>query len=161
MLDASVTMSWCFEDETTPYTEAALDRLVGATAVVPAIWPLEVANVLLLAERRGRLTEAQSARFVELLGALPIVIDQRAMGSTFGSVLPLGRQHGFPPTTRPIWNWPPGWGCSWPRKTTGSSRRLPPSALQFCTSPERSGSRLLIRREQRRDRRGEPLAPRF
>lgn len=95
VLDTSVTMSWCFEDEATPYTEAALDRLLGATAVVPAIWPLEVANVLLSAGRRGRLTEAQSARFVELLGALPIVMEQPSVDRIFGSVLPLGRQHGL------------------------------------------------------------------
>ncbi len=95
VLDTSVTMSWCFEDEATPYTEAALDRLQGATAVVPAIWPLEVANVLLSAQRRGRLTEAQSARFVELLGALPIVMEQPSADQIFGSVLPLGRQHGL------------------------------------------------------------------
>lgn len=95
VLDMSVTMSWCFEDEATPYTEATLDRLQGATAVVPSIWPLEVANVLLSAERRGRLTEAQSARFVELLGALPIVMEQPSVDRVLGSVLPLGRQHAL------------------------------------------------------------------
>ncbi|MDQ7840642.1 MAG: type II toxin-antitoxin system VapC family toxin [bacterium] len=95
VLDTSVTMSWCFEDEATPYTEATLDRLQGATAVVPSIWPLEVANVLLSAERRGRLTEAQSTRFIELLGALPIVMEQPSVDRVLGAVLLLGRQHAL------------------------------------------------------------------
>lgn len=68
---------------------------MSTTAVVPAIWPLEVANVLLSAERRGRLTEAQSTRFVELLGALPIVMEQPSVDHILGSVLPLGRHHGL------------------------------------------------------------------
>ncbi|HEY5230790.1 MAG TPA: type II toxin-antitoxin system VapC family toxin, partial [Galbitalea sp.] len=60
VIDTSLAMAWCFEDEATPPTEAVLDRLREDQAVVPAIWPLEIANVLLVAERRGRLTEAQA-----------------------------------------------------------------------------------------------------
>ena len=51
-------MSWCFKDETNPYADQVLERLSEATAFVPAIWPLEVINVLLLAERKKRLSEA-------------------------------------------------------------------------------------------------------
>ena len=71
VLDTSVTIAWCFEDEVTPYTEAVLDRLETTTALVPPVWQLEVANVLLVGERRKRLTQAQTARFVQLLRALP------------------------------------------------------------------------------------------
>ncbi|MBI4279159.1 MAG: type II toxin-antitoxin system VapC family toxin [Armatimonadetes bacterium] len=95
VLDASVTMSWCFSDEATPYADAVLDRLQTATAVVPAIWPLEVVNVLLAAERRKRLTEAQSRRFVELLAALPIEVEHPVVERIFTSVLALGREHGL------------------------------------------------------------------
>ena len=59
VVDCSVTMSWCFRDEATRYTEDVFDRLRGEPAVVPAIWPLEVANTLLVAERRGRITGAE------------------------------------------------------------------------------------------------------
>lgn len=52
VVDNSVAMAWCFEDEANPYTESVLDRLQADEAVVPSIWPLEAANVLLLAERR-------------------------------------------------------------------------------------------------------------
>ena len=54
MLDASIALAWCFEDETTAETDGILDRLEGDFAVVPAIWSLEVANALLTAEHRTR-----------------------------------------------------------------------------------------------------------
>ena len=62
ILDASVTMAWCFEDEKTPYSEGVLDTLGKTQAVVPTLWQLEVANVLLVGERRQRLTQAQTTR---------------------------------------------------------------------------------------------------
>lgn len=95
VLDSSVALAWCFEDETTPYTESVLERLREDGAVVPAIWPLEVANVLLVGERRQRITEAQSVRFVQLLQALPITLDTETSASSLGSVLALGREHAL------------------------------------------------------------------
>jgi predicted nucleic acid-binding protein len=91
VVDASVTLAWCFEDEATPQTEAILDRLIDDTAIVPALWELEVSNVLLMGERRGRLTEAQSARFVALLGQLPIHVDSATV--EMGAVLAAGRRY--------------------------------------------------------------------
>lgn len=93
VLDASTTLAWCFEDEATPETEAVLDRLTDDTAVVPALWELEISNVLLVGERRGRLTEAQSARFVTLLSSLPITLD--LAGPDLNAVLAAGRRHGL------------------------------------------------------------------
>ena len=95
VVDASVALAWCFEDEATPYTESALDRLQQTEAVVPAIWPLEVANVLLTAERRQRLTEAQTARLAQLLRGLPITIDTEGLTQALGSTLSLGREYGL------------------------------------------------------------------
>lgn len=60
VLDASVTMSWCFEDEGVPYSNAVLDSLGKVSAVTPPIWMLEIGNVLITAERRGRLTKPDS-----------------------------------------------------------------------------------------------------
>lgn len=71
VMDASVTLAWAFEDEVTPYTEAVLDKLTRSRAVVPALWPLEVGNALVVAERRGRLKEADTVRFLTLLRQLP------------------------------------------------------------------------------------------
>jgi predicted nucleic acid-binding protein len=75
VIDTSITMAWCFADEADDIADAALDALRDDEAAVPCIWPLEVANVLLVAERRGRLSQAQCARFLGLLGALPIQVD--------------------------------------------------------------------------------------
>lgn len=74
VLDASITMAWCFEDEISDGSEAILDRLARDRAVVPDIWRLEVCNVLLVAERRGRITEFQAGHFLALLDKLPIDI---------------------------------------------------------------------------------------
>ena len=75
VIDNSVVMSWCFKDETNKYADTILNRLSEATAFVPSIWPLEVVNVLLVAERKKRLSEADSARFITLLTQLPIVVE--------------------------------------------------------------------------------------
>ena len=93
VVDASVTLAWCFEDEATPDTEAVLDRQQEDEAIVPILWQLEVANVLLVAERRGRITEAQVTRFVGLLEQLPIRIDMS--GTELTALLSLGRRHGL------------------------------------------------------------------
>ena len=76
VIDNSVVMSWCFKDESSRYADTILDSLVESTAVVPSIWPLEVVNVLLAAERRNRLGEADSVRFITLLSQLPIYVEQ-------------------------------------------------------------------------------------
>jgi predicted nucleic acid-binding protein len=93
VLDCSVTMGWCFEDEADAYADAILDRLVEASALVPALWPMEVANVLLMAERRGRLPRGEAERFLELLAALPIRVEARPAAPD--ALVGLGRVHGL------------------------------------------------------------------
>ena len=56
VVDASLALSGCFADEATPYNRSVLATLQATYAVVPALWPFEVANVLALAERRQRIT---------------------------------------------------------------------------------------------------------
>ena len=75
VLDASVTIAWCFEDEASAYADAVLDSLLHARALAPAVWPLEISNVLAGAERRGRIDKAGSIRFVGLLMELPIIVE--------------------------------------------------------------------------------------
>jgi predicted nucleic acid-binding protein len=93
VVDNSVVMAWCFEDEASAYTEGVLDRLRETQALVPAIWPLVVANVLLIAERRDRLNEAQTAHFAQLLEALPILVEEADIERILGPVLAVGRAH--------------------------------------------------------------------
>lgn len=75
VIDNSVVMSWCFKDETNKYADAVLQLLTESTAYVPSIWPPEVVNVLLVAERKKRLSEADSTRFLTLLTQLPIIVE--------------------------------------------------------------------------------------
>ncbi len=84
VMDNSVVMSWCFKDEISQYADAVLDRLQDSTALVPSIWPLEVVNVLLVAERKKRLREADSVRFIIGIGrglATPLLPHHLAYGS--------------------------------------------------------------------------------
>jgi len=74
VLDASVALSWHFEDEVSEYADAVLDRLREDNALVPSLWPMEMANGLLAAERRGRISSANVGRAVDSLLALPISV---------------------------------------------------------------------------------------
>jgi predicted nucleic acid-binding protein len=93
VIDTSVVMSWCFKDETNRYADGILDFLEEATAMAPSIWPLEVGNVLLVAERKKRLSEADSMRFVTLLSELPIIVEQEPPERMMHKVLMLAREH--------------------------------------------------------------------
>lgn len=75
VVDSSVALAWCFEDEVTVRTEALLDRTENDPVVVPLHWPLEVTNVLRSAVRRGRLSETKAAENAATLMSLPIRYD--------------------------------------------------------------------------------------
>ena len=92
VLDASVALSWCFENEATGAADRVLERLANEAASVPVIWHLEVANVLALSERRRRITPAGSAEFIALLETLAIVVDDETPLRAFGRVLDLARE---------------------------------------------------------------------
>ncbi|UIP59386.1 type II toxin-antitoxin system VapC family toxin [Agromyces marinus] len=92
VLDASVALSWCFEDEARPESDALLHRVGGSGAIVPVIWEFEVANVLAVAERRGRLSEAEVTRRAALLRSLPIHI---VRDLDTGSLLQTARAHAL------------------------------------------------------------------
>ncbi len=91
VIDNSIVMSWCFQDEANDYSDAVLNSLTDAAAIVPSIWPLEVLNVLLAAERGQRLQQTDSARFLALLTQLPIIVDQSRLERRMGELLALGR----------------------------------------------------------------------
>ena len=80
VLDASVALGWCFEDE----DDAAVGLLDTAEHLrfhVPSIWPYEVTNGLAVAVRRRRIKAADSSRFLALLEALDLAIEPVSMGS--------------------------------------------------------------------------------
>lgn len=93
VLDASVAVAWCFEDETTKFTEAVLALIsAGAEVLVPSLWPLEIANALLMAERRKRIALAKVTAILVRIAALPISVRPVDSRHAFEQVLPLARQ---------------------------------------------------------------------
>jgi predicted nucleic acid-binding protein len=95
VLDGSVTMVWGFEDEANTYAEAILSRMPGLQAHVPSLWPLEVANALLVGERRQRITPADATRFLAILDAFPIAIDDETAIRAWPDTLHLARAHNL------------------------------------------------------------------
>jgi predicted nucleic acid-binding protein len=96
VVDNSVVMAWCFRDEANSYADRVLESLSVSSAAVPSIWPLEVVNVLLSAERRKRLTEADSLRFIALLNKLPIQVEPPPQAeSLMTGIMPIARRYGL------------------------------------------------------------------
>ena len=93
IVDCSLTMTWVFKDEATTDTTDLLRRLGAESALVPSHWFLEVANVLVIAERRKRISVTESTQFLRTLDALQIEIDEDVAGRAFDHILPLSRTH--------------------------------------------------------------------
>ena len=93
VLDNSIVMAWSFADEVSDYADAVLDRLTAVSPLVPMLWPLEVANALLMGERRKRSTEAETIRWIGILKRLPIVIDDETNTRAWSDTLALARGH--------------------------------------------------------------------
>ncbi len=92
VVDNSIVMSWCFRDESNKYADTILNSLEEYEALVPSVWPLEVVNVLLVSERRSRLTEADSVRFLTLIDELPITVEQETPDRMLKEIFALARK---------------------------------------------------------------------
>lgn len=89
-------MRWCFGDgkpSELAYASRVLDEIRTAAALVPAIWPLETANVLARAESRGLISEDRSTAFVALLRGMRIEFDQATASHALTDTLALARRH--------------------------------------------------------------------
>ncbi len=93
VLDGSVTMAWFFADESSTEADAIENSLTRATVMVPALWLLEVANTLLVGERRKRATQAETTRFLHTLNLLPITVEKQTNIETLTEILSLARKH--------------------------------------------------------------------
>jgi predicted nucleic acid-binding protein len=93
VIDASVTLAWCFEDESSAEADRVLARLEQEEALAPAHWPLEVANALRTAERRGRMDAAELPRLRTLLAALPVEVAPVELTTATGGVLEAARTY--------------------------------------------------------------------
>jgi predicted nucleic acid-binding protein len=93
VIDASSVLSWGFEDEGGPVTDALIDKVAAEGAVVPGSWSLEIANGLVMGERRRRIKPAESVAFVAMIEALPIVADRATTARALHETMSLAREH--------------------------------------------------------------------
>jgi len=96
VLDCSATVPWVFESESTPETDALLDSLTaGGKAWVPALWHLELANVLIGAQRKGRIDKAGIEKFLSALGLYDIEVDSETMAVAWSKTLAIAESFGL------------------------------------------------------------------
>lgn len=93
VVDCSVCMAWCFESEADEYTRGVLRAMPRSAVLVPAVWPLEIVDVLLVAERGRKISRADAVRFLDLLGGLPIAVEGPMEIESLDRLLALGREH--------------------------------------------------------------------
>ena len=92
VLDASIALSWLLPNEV---SNAILDRVAAEGAIVPAIWPLEIANSLLVAQRRARITAEHRSRSLQLLSSLPISVDADTAIQAWRETVALADRHSL------------------------------------------------------------------
>lgn len=93
VLDASTTLSWAFDDENDDYADAVLGVLADGFAIVPALWPLEVGNGLVIALRRSRVSQEEVEAFLSDLSTLDIRTEHTT--SDVGQALALALESGL------------------------------------------------------------------
>ena len=92
-IDASVSAVWFLPDEATPATEAALQATATRDVWVPALWLLEVGNLLLNAQRRKRITADKRRELAGMAAALRLRVDREAVALT--ALDELAARHGL------------------------------------------------------------------
>ena len=92
VLDNSVALAWCFEDEQTPAVMDLLDRVAETGAVTTLLWSLEALNGLLAAERRRRLDSDRRATLIAFLRELPISLDGHTAEQAWSTIAALAER---------------------------------------------------------------------
>src|SRR5438034_602572 len=95
VLDGSVALAWCFADEADPYADAIARIFPRLQAFVPTLWHLEIANALLMGERRKRSLPSDTAQWLTFLRSLPIIVDEDMGTRAWSDILTLARSHSL------------------------------------------------------------------
>ena len=95
VIDASVALAWCFPDEANDYADKVLVALEGRSILVPALWPIEITNALVVAERRKRIIQSSIRRFIELLSGLTVIMVAQSATESVSNILPLAREYNL------------------------------------------------------------------
>ena len=100
VVDSSAICALFFEDETAPESEQLLEQLEAGGVWVPGLFLWEVANVLLMAERRQRISQAERAEALQLVESLGMQIDQAAPDGVLAYRIQPASQYGSTPYHR-------------------------------------------------------------
>jgi predicted nucleic acid-binding protein len=92
VIDASLTLAWYFDDESTPATDDVLDRVVADGAMVPTLWRLEVANAFQMAVRRRRMDSVARDDSLADLGTMQIIVDPETNDHAWSTTLHLAER---------------------------------------------------------------------
>jgi len=76
VLDCSVTAAWFFADAGEAYSRQVAKFLIAGVAYVPVLWKLELANALLIGERRRRIAREHIEKGLTEIEALDIREDE-------------------------------------------------------------------------------------
>jgi predicted nucleic acid-binding protein len=95
VIDSSIALAWCFPDEQDTFSQSVLDALASKQAYVPDLWHLEVANTLVVGERRKRSTQANTVAWMSFLNSLPIIVDEETKAHAFADTIDLARLHNL------------------------------------------------------------------
>jgi predicted nucleic acid-binding protein len=90
VLDASTTITWGLADEYHPHAESALILITWDQALVPSLWWFEVRNILIINERRKRISAIEIATFLHKLSNMSITQD---LAPQEMDILRIARQH--------------------------------------------------------------------
>jgi predicted nucleic acid-binding protein len=96
VIDGSTALGFLLADEEPESATRALDAIEnGVPTIVPAHWCVEVANGLIMAERRKRVSQAEASEALNLVAALPVVTDEQTAQRAFSDTAALARQYGL------------------------------------------------------------------
>jgi predicted nucleic acid-binding protein len=96
VLDASVFLSWLFPDEENEWSKALVRGLREENRiVVPAHWPVEISNGLLVGCRRKRIKSEQIPEFLDQLAKLPVEIESAMPLADAKRVVTLAEKHSL------------------------------------------------------------------
>jgi predicted nucleic acid-binding protein len=95
VLDSSMCLAWCFEDERGPRVLAIIDRVIEEGAIVPCLWRYEIGNGLLMAQRRQRLDAARRTAILATLDAFGIAEDREPEGDPWKATAKLADLYGL------------------------------------------------------------------
>ena len=93
ILDSSVTLAWVYSDETTESIRRVFDMVTNNGAWVPALWRLDIANILEMGVRRGRTDAAFRDAILADLALLPISLDPETGRQAWGATARLAARY--------------------------------------------------------------------